>query len=60
MKNMFDLSVKLCMTYRSLGTLTSKVLEHVVLKSSKSIDPDASSFAITEKGMGLLVDFFSK
>ena len=57
MKNMFDLSVKLCMTDRSLGTLTSKVVEHGVLKSSKSIDPDASSFALTEKGMELLVDF---
>ena len=57
MKNMFDLSVKLCMADRSLGTLTSKVVEHGVLKSSKSIDPDASSFALTEKGMELLVDF---
>ena len=57
MKNMFDLSVKLCMTDRSLGTLTSKVVEHGVLKSSKSIDPDASSFALTEKGMELLADF---
>ena len=57
MKNIFDLSVKLCMTDRSLGTLTSKVVEHGVLKSSKSIDPDASSFALTEKGMELLVDF---